>query len=172
MIRELACTAVVVALVSVPASRSVADEAHAPGTAHTMVTPAEIKWGDAPPVMPPGQKMAVLVGDPSKPGLYIIRGKCPAGYKIPPHWHPSDEHVTVISGTALMGMGDKIDLKTAKTLPAGSFSVVPAKEHHYLVAKTEIVVEVIGNGPFGMTYVNPDDDPSKAATKMATPAKK
>jgi quercetin dioxygenase-like cupin family protein len=117
--------------------------------------------------------MAVVYGDPAKPGaLFIIRGKLPAGYKIAPHWHPTDENVTVVSGTALMGMGDKLDAKAAKALPAGSFASMPAKEHHYFIAKTEVVVEVSGIGPFGITYVNPDDDPSKNAPKTATPTKK
>jgi hypothetical protein len=70
-----------------------------------------------------------------------------------------------------MGMGDKLDAKAAKTLPAGSFALMPAKEHHYFIAKTELVVEVSGIGPFGITYVNPDDDPMKAAPKTAAAKK-
>jgi quercetin dioxygenase-like cupin family protein len=61
--------------------------------------PAEMKWGPAPPVLPPGAQIAVLSGDPGGKGLVTLRLKLPPGYVIPPHWHPTDEHVTVISGT-------------------------------------------------------------------------
>ena len=131
-----------------------------------MLTPSDIKWGDAPPVFPKGAKMAVLYGDPSKPGeLFIVRLKMPAGYKIPAHWHPTDENVTVISGTFSMGMGDKLDPAKSKAFPAGSFAVAPAKVNHFAFAKGAAIVEVSAIGPFAMTYVNPADDPTKTATK-------
>jgi quercetin dioxygenase-like cupin family protein len=130
-----------------------------------MLTPGEIKWGDAPPIFPKGAKMAVLYGDPSKAGeLFIVRLKVPAGYKIPAHWHPTDENVTVISGTFNMGMGDKLDAAKTKAFPAGSFAVTPAKMNHFALAKAAAIVEVSAIGPFAMTYVNPDDDPTKAST--------
>jgi quercetin dioxygenase-like cupin family protein len=129
-----------------------------------MLTPGDIKWGDAPPVFPKGAKMAVLYGDPSKTGeLFIVRLKMPAGYRIPAHWHPTDENVTVVSGTFNMGMGDKLDAAKTKAFPAGSFVVAPAKVNHFAVAKTAAIVEVAAIGPFAMTYVNPADDPSKTA---------
>jgi hypothetical protein len=127
-----------------------------------MLTPAEIKWGDVPPAFPKGAKLAVLYGDPAKTGeLFIVRLKMPANYKLPAHWHPTDENITVISGTFLMGMGDKLDAKKAKPYPAGSFMETPAKTNHYALAKGETIVEVSAMGPFAITYVNPDDDPSK-----------
>jgi quercetin dioxygenase-like cupin family protein len=141
-----------------------ADEAAAP--THIMVTPGDIKWGEGPPSLPHGFKMAVLYGDPGKAGLFILRGKVPAGYKIPAHSHPTDELVSVVSGTVMMGMGDKLDVKAAKSLPAGGFAVMPAKTNHFLISKTEAVVQVTSMGPFVVNYVNPEDDPSKkAATK-------
>ncbi|RPH70248.1 MAG: DUF4437 domain-containing protein [Myxococcaceae bacterium] len=131
-----------------------------------MLTPGEIKWGDAPPVFPKGAKMAVLYGDPSKPGeLFIVRLKMPAGYKIPAQWHPTDENVTVISGTFNMGMGDKLDPAKSKAFPAGSFAVAPAWVNHFAFAKQAAIVEVSAIGPFAMTYVNPADDPTKSAAK-------
>jgi quercetin dioxygenase-like cupin family protein len=134
-----------------------------PSPAHIMTTPSELKWGDPPPVFEKGAGFAVVSGDPGKPGIYVVRLKMPAGYKIAPHWHPTDEHVTVISGQFVLGMGDKIDEKSAKSLPAGSYALLPAKMHHYALAKSEAVVQVHGNGPFALTYVNPADDPSKRA---------
>src|SRR5690242_2229535 len=88
-------------------------------TEHKMVKPSELQWGDAPPVMPPGAKLAVLNGDPSKPGLFIVRLKFPANYKIPAHWHPTDENITVISGAFWAGMGDKLDPAKTTELPPG-----------------------------------------------------
>ena len=128
------------------------------------MSPDDIKWGDPPPVFNKGGKMAVMLGDPSKPGMFIVRLKMPAGYKIMPHWHPTDENVTVISGSFAVGMGDKMDPK-AKAYPPGSFFSMPAKMHHFAFAKKETIVEVSGMGPFALTYIDPDDDPSKQATK-------
>jgi len=131
-----------------------------------MLTPADIKWGDVPAVFPKGAKMAVLYGDPAKPGeLFIVRMKMPAGYKIPAHWHPTDENITVISGTFNLGMGDKLDVAKSKAFPAGSFAVAPAKMNHFAIAKQAAIVEVSAIGPFAITYVNPADDPSKSASR-------
>src|SRR5947207_8022440 len=85
------------------------------------VTPADLKWADAPPSLPPGAKMAVLEGDPGKKGPFTVRLQAPAGYKIPPHTHPTAERVTVISGALHLGMGDKYDETAGKELPANSF---------------------------------------------------
>jgi hypothetical protein len=79
-------------------------------------------WGPAPAVFPAGAKMAVLQGDPSQTAMFTVRLEMPDGYRIPPHFHPTDEHVTVISGTFLVGMGDAIDAAHAITLPAGGSS--------------------------------------------------
>jgi quercetin dioxygenase-like cupin family protein len=134
-----------------------------PPAEHKAMAPNDLQWGEAPPVFKKGAKMAVLYGDPSKPGaLFIVRLKLPAGYKIMPHWHPTDENVTVISGAVAFGMGDKLD-PGAKAMPAGSFASMPAKMHHFAAAKSEAVVEVSAMGPFQLTYVNPADDPSKQA---------
>jgi quercetin dioxygenase-like cupin family protein len=121
----------------------------------------EIKWGPAPPVLPAGAKIAVLSGDPAGTGLVTIRLKMPAGYKIPPHWHPTDEHVTVISGSLALGMGDVLDETHSKTLKAGGYGVAPANMHHFAWTKTGAVVQVHMMGPFKITYVNPADDPSQ-----------
>jgi quercetin dioxygenase-like cupin family protein len=128
---------------------------------HLVVTPEQVKWAAGPNGLPPGAQMAVLEGDPSKPGPFTIRAKMPANYAIPAHWHPADEHVTVISGTFNMGTGDKFDASKGKALPKGSFSVMPAKTNHFAFTKEETVLQVHGIGPWGITYVNPADDPRK-----------
>jgi quercetin dioxygenase-like cupin family protein len=120
-----------------------------------------LNWGPAPAVFPAGAKMAVLQGDPSKAELFTVRLDMPLGYTIPPHFHPTDEHVTVISGTFLVGMGDTVDRSKMMTLPAGGFVTAGAKMHHYAIAKGHTVVQVHAMGPFQLTYVNPADDPTK-----------
>lgn len=125
------------------------------------VQPEEIKWGPVPPVLPAGAKMAVLSGDPAGTGFVTIRLKMPAGYQIPPHWHPTDEHVTVISGSLGIGMGDKLDKQQSKTLKAGGYGIAGANMHHFAWTKTGAVVQVDLLGPFQITYVNPADDPSR-----------
>jgi quercetin dioxygenase-like cupin family protein len=109
--------------------------------------------------------MAVVSGDPGKVGPFVVRLKMPAGYKIAPHWHPADEHATVLSGSFALGMGEKFDPAALKTLPAGGYALLPAEMRHFAMAKTAAIVQVHGTGPFVLNYVNPADDPSKATAK-------
>jgi quercetin dioxygenase-like cupin family protein len=135
--------------------------ATAPG--HVLTTAADLKWGDPPPVFEKGATFTVLSGDPGKAGLFTVRLKMPAGYKIAPHWHPTDENVTVVSGTFALGMGEKFNQAAMKDLPAGGYALLPAEMRHYAMAKTDATVQVHGMGPFVLTYVNPADDPSTRA---------
>jgi hypothetical protein len=128
---------------------------------HIVVKPDSIKWGPAPPSLPSGAQAAVLVGDPTKAGPYVLRAKFPDGYRVPPHWHPTDENVTVIKGIFLIGTGEKIEPSNMETLPAGSYMRMPKTMRHYAMAKGETIVQVHGMGPFEITYVNPSDDPRK-----------
>jgi quercetin dioxygenase-like cupin family protein len=122
---------------------------------------AAVKWGPPPPVFPAGAKFAVIDGDPAAKGLVTVRFQMPPGYKIAPHWHPTDEDITVLSGTLGVGMGDKFDMAHGKTLSAGGYAVAPATMHHYAWTKTGATIQVHMIGPFAITYVNPADDPSK-----------
>jgi len=133
--------------------------------AHTMMNASDIKWGPAPPAFQPGAQFAVLEGDPAKPGPFVVRVKFPDGYKVMPHWHPTDEHVTVLSGTFALGMGEAFDKAKMQELPTGGYALLPADMRHYALAKTEATVQVHGMGPFKLTYVNPADDPSTRAPK-------
>jgi quercetin dioxygenase-like cupin family protein len=138
-------------------------EAPPPDTGkHILITPTAVQWGDAPPALPPGAKMAVVEGKPSDPGPFTIRAKFPAGYRIPPHWHPGDEHVTVISGTFRMGLGEKFDEKALHDLPVGGFAVMAKGTRHFAMTKGPTIVQIHGIGPWGLTYVNPADDPRLA----------
>jgi quercetin dioxygenase-like cupin family protein len=147
------------ALALLAGARANEEKGHGSDKGHVMVRPDDIKWGPAPAALPTGAKIAVLSGDPAKTGPYVLRVKLPDGYKIPPHWHPTDENVTVISGTFNAGKGDKFDADASEALPAGSFVLMPKEMHHFAWAKGETIIQVHGIGPFEITYVNATDDP-------------
>ena len=126
---------------------------------HTIVSPPDIKWGKAPPSIPPGAEAAVLYGDPGKEGMFAFRLKLPKGYRIPPHTHPKPEIVTVISGTFRLGMGEISDASKAQPLAAGSFFVMTPGMVHTAFADEDTVVQLNSTGPWGITYVNAKDDP-------------
>ena len=121
-----------------------------------------LKWGPAPAIFPPGAQMAVLQGDPSAAGqIFTVRLRMPDGYIIPAHSHPTDEYVTVISGTFLVGLGDKYDANGfMPPLEAGGFATAPAGMNHFAMARGPTEVQVHAMGPFAMTYVNPADKPA------------
>ena len=113
----------------------------------------------AAPALPEGAQIAVLSGDPSKDGLYVVRVMMPAGYKVPAHNHPTTEMLTVISGDFHIGIGDKLDEEKGTQLAAGGYAEAPAKMNHFAWATTPTVVQIHSQGPFAITYVNPADDP-------------
>lgn len=123
--------------------------------------PDQLKWTAGPPSLPAGAQIAVLEGDPTKQGPFTIRLKFPDGYRIPPHWHPSLEHVTVISGTFNLAEGEKADTSKGTELPPGSFFLRAPKAPHFAWATGETVIQLHGMGPWGINYVNPADDPRK-----------
>jgi quercetin dioxygenase-like cupin family protein len=132
-----------------------ADESH-------VVTQADaLKWTAAPPSLPAGAQISVLLGNPSAEGLYVIRLKFPAGYKIPAHTHPNDEHVTVISGAFHFGLGAKLDETKGTKLTPGGFAHAAKGMQHYAWVSEETVVQVHGQGPQGISYVDQNDDPRK-----------
>lgn len=156
-----------VALISLASTLAVSAQgakkpaAAAPAAAHTMATPAELQWGPAPPSLPAGAQLAVLDGDPGKAVPFTMRLKMPDGYKIAPHWHSSDENITIVAGTFMMGLGDQADAARLHALPAGSFTKMPKEGRHYATVKGETIVQIHGTGPFDVNYINPADDPSK-----------
>jgi hypothetical protein len=109
--------------------------------------------------------MAVVSGDPAKAAPFTVELAMPSGYKIAPHFHPIDETVTVKKGTFLVGMGDVFDASKAKPMKTGATGSMPANAHHFAAVKGATVIAVSAMGPFGMTYVNPADDPQKQAAK-------
>jgi hypothetical protein len=149
----LAVGAVVMSLVTTMAQHK--------ANGHVVLTPTELMWGPPPPSLKPGAKLAVLSGHPGATGPFAIRLKLPAGYRIAPHSHPTDEQVTVLSGVLAVGMGETFEPRRTKDLPAGGYMLMPAEMIHFAMAKGDVVIQVNGTGPFVINYVNPSDDPSR-----------
>ena len=127
---------------------------------HVMASPGDLKWGDPPPSLPPGARIAVISGDPTQAGPFALRAQVPAGYKVPPHWHPGVENLTILSGSVAIGMGEQWDDAKLTTIPVGGYASLPAEMRHYFLARTAATFQVHGMGPFAVNYVNPADDPS------------
>jgi quercetin dioxygenase-like cupin family protein len=129
---------------------------------HAVVTADRIQWK----LLRPGAEIAVVSGDPNKEGSsFVMRFRYSGKARIPPHWHPTDEHLTVLSGTFRIGMGERGDESATTPLGPGAYAHVPAKMAHYAWADDGTTVQVHGIGPFAINYVNPADDPAKAGKK-------
>jgi len=124
---------------------------------HTMMAPTELNWADLPAL--PGVKIAVIEGPLTEAVPIMFRLKFPANYKVPPHWHPGIEHVTVISGTLNMGIGDEFDTAKTRALSPGSVAIMSPRTHHFVSTNAETIGQVHSIGPWSVTYVNPADDP-------------
>ncbi|WP_034991314.1 cupin domain-containing protein [Beijerinckia mobilis] len=122
---------------------------------------AAAQWGTAPAFLPKGVLSSVFMGDPGKPGTFVLRLKLPAHTIIAPHTHPTAETVTLVSGTLMSDMGETIDQARAKKVETGGFFYLPAGMAHSVWTTNEPAeVEVKGEGPFSLKYINPADDPS------------
>ena len=119
----------------------------------------QLKYGPAPAMLPPGAQLAVVDGDHGKAGPFTVRLRMPAGYRIAPHSHPTDETITVQRGTFSYGMGDKWQSSTMKSMKAGQSGTMKAGENHYARSRTRTELEIKSTGPFEINYVNPSDDP-------------
>lgn len=142
----------------------------AQGSTHVLLAPTEMTWGNAPASLPSGAKAAVIEGDPAAAGPFTMRLQLPDGYRVPPHFHPAIEHVTVISGKFTVGTGARGDFAEAKALTAGGFMMMPAGSVHHVRAEGETVIQVHGVGPWGITYSNPADDPRGSPPAPQVPA--
>jgi quercetin dioxygenase-like cupin family protein len=152
------------ALVFCLASMSGGGHAQAPPISahHIVVAAAEVDWKP----LRPGAEIAVVSGDPQKEGSpFVLRFRYRGKARIPPHWHPVDEHLTILSGTFRVGMGERGDESATTALAAGAYAFVPAKMAHYAWTDGDTTVQVHGIGPFVINYVNPADDPRSASRK-------
>ncbi len=131
-------------------------------SAHVTVGVNDLKW--TPLFL--GLERAVVSGDPDKPGSpFVIRVRARKAAAVPAHWHPMDEHITVLAGTFKVGMGDKYDQKSLHAITAGSYSFVPKDMRHFAWHAPNSVIQIHGVGPFAITFVYPAEDPRKPATK-------
>lgn len=127
-----------------------------------LVPAAEMHWKEGPASLPRGAQMIVLEGDPSQPGPFTLRFMFPDGFRVLPHWHTQTEHATVLAGVLHLGMGERFDGTATRPLPAGSFGYWPAGTRHFAWAEGETILQLHGQGPWTLTYVNPADDPRGA----------
>src|SRR5688572_22567979 len=124
------------------------------GHDHATVQADALKWVQ-PGAYAKGAQFAVIKGDPSKEGVYVVRLKVPAGFRIPAHTHPNDENVTVLSGTFNIGTGDRLDESKVVSVKAGGYSFVAKNMTHYAIFPEATEIQLHGTGPQGITYVNP-----------------
>lgn len=136
----------------------------ATGTTEVIVaTAGDIAFQAGPPSLPAGAEFAVIEGDPAKAGPLTLRLRFPANYDIPPHWHHVLEHVTVLTGTLHVGMGDTMDKSQPTALGPGDFGVIPIEMTHFAwTGDQPVTFQLHSTGPWGITYVNPEDDPRNA----------
>jgi quercetin dioxygenase-like cupin family protein len=158
MMRSKVCAAAIVIFIAVgfPAFAEDAD------SMVLLPSDAAVKWQPGPPNLPKGTQIAVLIGDPGKPGPFVLRVKFPAHTIVAPHTHATAENLTVISGDLYHQMGEKLDQSRGNIMHTGGFTYLPADMPHSVWTTDDgSVVQVTGTGPFGLNYVNPADDPSK-----------
>ena len=129
---------------------------------HAFVNAGDVAWKDGPPSLPKGSQMALLYGDPAKDGIFVMRLKFPANYKIPAHTHPADEVVTVISGSFNIGTGAAFDPAKTQAIAEGGVVAMPPGMQHYVQIGQETVVQLSTRGPWNISYVNPAEDPRKS----------
>jgi quercetin dioxygenase-like cupin family protein len=119
----------------------------------------DVKWMSFE-AYPPSVHMAILVGDPTKPGPFTIRARVPGGMKMMPHTHPEDRIYTVISGVFYIALGEQFDERKLTAYAPGSVVVLPGNQPHFHWAKSgEYMVQITAMGPLGMDYVDPEHDP-------------
>ncbi len=129
---------------------------------HIAVNVSDLTWSPATG-LPAGAEVAVIEGNPAEEGPFTLRVKTPDGYTIAPHWHPAVEHVTVLAGQFHFGMGETVDREMAEVLTAGGFAAMQPKMPHFAWTTGETILQLHGIGPWGITYVNPEDDPRTPA---------
>jgi quercetin dioxygenase-like cupin family protein len=136
--------------------------ATSPPGSRGIVTPDQLVWK----LLVPGVEIAVVFGDPDKKGgLYVIRIRSKTGAKVPPHWHPTDEHITVLEGSFWIAHGEQFDPGKLQEVKVGGHITMPANARHFGNHSAENVIEVYGEAPFVVNFVNPEDDPKRPKSK-------
>jgi len=161
---SLRCTAALLAAALVPAGLGAQTPAAPAPSSQVIVAHAPtLAWAPGPPSLPPGAEFVLLEGNPAAAVPLTLRLKFPANYRVPPHWHSVIEHVTVLSGTLNVGMGEQATYTGGTALNAGSFAAMPAKMVHSAWAGPEgVTFQLHSVGPWSITYVKAADDPRTA----------
>ncbi len=133
---------------------------HQPGQGMFAVfRPEDVQWRPFA-AFPPAARLAILVGDPSQPGPYLIRVRLPGGTRMMPHQHPEDRIYTVLAGVFYIGLGETFDERKLTAYGVGSVVVLPGGQPHFHCAMSgEYITQVSALGPLGLSYINPSDDP-------------
>jgi quercetin dioxygenase-like cupin family protein len=158
---------VMIAAAAVCTASTYSQEKKMSGEAHKIVHSGDLKWT---PIIK-GCEIATVAGDPSAEGTqFVIRFRCADGAKVPAHWHPTDEYLTVLKGAFLVGTGDTLEESKLQTMNVGNFILMPKEMRHFAVNKGETIVQVHGMGPFKVNWVNPSEvEPPDAPATAAKP---
>ena len=162
----LFCTALSAFLLLTTVANS-QDKKEGAAPAHKIVHFGDLKWT---PIIK-GVEVATVSGDSNAEGPFVIRLRCTDGAKIPAHWHPTDEYVTVLKGTLLVGAGDNFDEAKLQTMNVGNFIALPKEMRHFAMGKGETIVQVHGAGPFKINWVNPAEVQQPDTPATAAPTK-
>jgi quercetin dioxygenase-like cupin family protein len=163
MTMQLRTALTAAALSALLATPAFAAGEHGHPAAVTLPDGSAIQWQPGPANLPKGTQIAALAGDPAKPGPFVLRIKFPANTVIAPHTHSKDETLTILSGSIHHQHGRTVDKSKGEPLRAGGFVYLPKAMPHALWTTDEaVVLQVNGSGPFGVDYLNPADDPSRA----------
>lgn len=155
-----------VSLIVLFGSGGAATAGDGPDAMVTVPDAASVVYRPGPPNLPKGTQISLVAGDPSKPGPFVLRIKAPADTVIAPHTHAQPETLTILSGAIYHAHGETMDKAAGKRLRAGGFVYLPQDMPHSLWTTDEPVeLQVNGSGPFGLTYVDPADDPSRRADR-------
>jgi mannose-6-phosphate isomerase-like protein (cupin superfamily) len=158
--RSSATLVAALALAALPALSASACEGHdAHQAVHIAVAPADLQWQPGPGSLPPGAEFVVIEGNPAEAGPLTLRLKFPANYQVPAHTHPAIEHITVLSGSLNVGMGDRLDEAASTRMDTGSFVIMPVGHSHYVWTEEEAVLQLHSIGPWGIDYIDPINDP-------------
>jgi len=116
-----------------------------------------------------GCDLASVDGDPNAEGRpFALRLRCADGAEIPAHWHPTDENITVLKGTLLVGVGETFDEAKLQAMNVGNFVSLPKEVRHFTMSKGETIVQIHGVGPFQANWVNPSEvQPPDGAPRAA-----
>lgn len=130
------------------------------GDGHMMLNTDDLDWTDVASMAPPAQ-MAVIEGQLSEEEPFTFRLKLPAGYEIRPHIHPAYERVTVLSGALHFAHGEEFDREKTHELRQGGVAIMAPGEPMFGYTEEDTVIQLHGTGPWGIQYINPEDDPRK-----------